>query len=458
MTEQPQRNAIFISHATPEDNAFVRWLGAKLTALGYEVWADILRLQGGADWSRELEGALRQRAAKVLLVCTPAGLDKQGVRNEIDIASRVAKQIGDHEFIIPLRIEPYDSPFLITHAQYIDFNGSWAQGFSELAERLNQFPALRREANRPTEDWLNAQRVGANRLLNKKELLTSNWLEIQEIPGTLYYCEPPTGFDLDRFQHRTMHEWPVVPYRAGVLTFATPTGDGKLSPHIPAKVLREILTEDFLSHGWEEFGIDWHVAQSMFADIANQAIDAALRAKKLANTTTSFGRTWWYGDIKTAPKSQVTFAWPQHKGRRQIIGVSAKRGVHWHYAISMRARTLPVRHVRVSASLIFSENGLDPIGDSKKAHRLRRSLAKSWRNARWRDMMLAFLWTIADQEDALQLPVANGRFIVLTLPPMSFICPVGVAHEGDDPLDEDDPDIDETDAEDNALLQDEAQS
>jgi hypothetical protein len=29
------RRALFISHATPEDNAFTLWLGAKLTALGY---------------------------------------------------------------------------------------------------------------------------------------------------------------------------------------------------------------------------------------------------------------------------------------------------------------------------------------------------------------------------------------------------------------------------------------
>ena len=43
------RDAIFISHANPEDNAFTVWLGARLTAAGYEVWADVLRLRGGQD-------------------------------------------------------------------------------------------------------------------------------------------------------------------------------------------------------------------------------------------------------------------------------------------------------------------------------------------------------------------------------------------------------------------------
>ena len=39
------RDAIFISHANPEDNDFTVWLGARLTAAGYEVWADVLCAQ-----------------------------------------------------------------------------------------------------------------------------------------------------------------------------------------------------------------------------------------------------------------------------------------------------------------------------------------------------------------------------------------------------------------------------
>jgi hypothetical protein len=98
------RAAIFISHANPQDNAFTLWLRAKLAALGYEVWADVLRLKGGDDWQRKLEQALRHRARKVLLVANAVAVDKQGVRNELQIANDVAKAIGDSEFIVPLRL------------------------------------------------------------------------------------------------------------------------------------------------------------------------------------------------------------------------------------------------------------------------------------------------------------------------------------------------------------------
>jgi hypothetical protein len=100
------REALFISHASPEDNAFTLWLGAKLTALGYEVFADVLRLRGGDDWERILESAIREKAAKFLLAATPHGVQKQGVRNEITIATQTAKKIGDNQFIVPLRLHP----------------------------------------------------------------------------------------------------------------------------------------------------------------------------------------------------------------------------------------------------------------------------------------------------------------------------------------------------------------
>lgn len=445
MENTSERNALFISHATPEDNAFVRWLGAKLAALGYEVWADVMRLHGGSDWSKELEDALRKRAAKVLVVCTPTGMDKQGVRNEIEIASNIAAKLGDKEFIIPLRLENYEAHFRIAHIQYVDFKRSWSQGFIELAELLEQFPALRKEPNRSTEAWLEGQRSGASKLINRKERLSSNWLQVTGLPGKVFYCEPPVGFQLEKFQHRSSHTWPVVPFRGGVLTFAEPSADGFLGQDLPAKTIADIETGSFIDHGWAEMGILGYEARRHFADLGNQAFEAFLHKKGLSCSEGGIKRRWWYGDIKTVPLTMIPFDWEHQNGRRQIIGKSDKRGIFWHYAISGQIRTSPVRHVRISSSLIFSDNGMDAMNDHRKAHRLRRSFAKTWRNARWRDMMLAFLSWISADKNELIIPVSSKQFIYLGLPPVSFLSPVTVLHDGDEPSDEDDPDFDESD-------------
>src|SRR6516165_7980453 len=114
------REALFISHARPEDNAFTLWLGAKLTALGYLVFADVLQLRGGDDWQRILEDAIRNKAAKLLLVASPHGVQKQGVRDEITVAVQTAKKIGDNQFIVPLQLAPFEAPLQIAYAQTID--------------------------------------------------------------------------------------------------------------------------------------------------------------------------------------------------------------------------------------------------------------------------------------------------------------------------------------------------
>src|SRR5262245_44748321 len=132
------REALFISHASPEDNVFTLWLGAKLTALGYEVFADVLRLRGGDDWERILEDAIRAKAAKVLLVATPHGVQKQGVRNAITIATQSATKIGANQFMVPLRLAPFEAPLQIAHAQYIDFSKGWAEGLGELLALLTE--------------------------------------------------------------------------------------------------------------------------------------------------------------------------------------------------------------------------------------------------------------------------------------------------------------------------------
>jgi hypothetical protein len=442
------REALFISHANPEDNAFARWLGAKLAAMGYEVWADVMRLRGGSDWARELEIALRTRAIKMLLVCTPTAMDKQGVRNEIEIGAQLSSTLKDREFIIPLRLQRYEAPFRIVQAQYVDFSQGWASGLAELADLLSNVHHIPRSKGRPMADWLAAQTVGATRLVRQSELLISNWLLIKGLPEFLYYCKPSPAISVEHFQERAKHRWPVVPLLEGVLTFATADADSLLSAEMPGEIAAQNSVNDFLENGWPDLGIDAHQSRLKFSDLSNQAFGSFLRSRGLTSYTGSGGHLAWWGNIRTVPLTQIRFGLSCRTGRRQIIGVSAKRNVHWHYGINVQTRTAPVRHARLSARLIFSENGLDAIGDPKRMHRLRRSFAKSWRNARWRDMMLAFLWWVANGNSEIRLPVAESEYMTFALPTATFNCPVSVVHAGELPLDEDDPDVelDEWDA------------
>src|SRR3546814_14109331 len=97
--------------------------------------------------------------------------------------------------------------------------------------------------------------------------------------------------------------------------------------------------------------------------------------------------------------------------------------------------------------LIFTEDGHKPFDDPARMHRLRRSFAKTWRNARWRDMLLAFLRWLADGRDSLAVPVSSEEGLVFGLPPISWQVQVSLPVEDEDPApDDDDPrDADEPD-------------
>lgn len=438
--ETTPRTALFISHATPEDNHFVRWLGAKLTVMGYEVWADVMRLRGGSDWSRELENALRKRAVKMLLVCTPSGLDKRGVRNEIEMGANLARQLGDDEFIVPLRLEPYEAPFRVAHAQYIDFKNSWARGLVELTELLEE-KGIPKGKPSQMQTWLEGHAEGSSKLVVRSEPLVSNWLEIEVQPDMVHYCEPPVGSSIERFQLRNCHTWPCVPHRGGVITFASPDASGLMGGDLPGKVVSSIRTKAFLEAGWAEYGIEAYQAQNMYTDIGSQAFDGYCSRRGMKGYMGSGKRLSWWADIKTAPLDKVKFDWGYRRGARQIIGHSEKRRVHWHYAININLRAFPLRHLRIAARLVFSENGMDAIEDVRRAHGLRRSLAKGWRNARWRDMLCAFLWWLSDNTSQLMLPVAEGAYISARIPPLQFSCPVSVPESDEEPADDDDPEI-----------------
>ena len=220
-TDTEPREAIFISHAAPEDNPFTIWLGAKLSALGYEVWADVLRLKGGDDWQRKLEHALRHRACKMLLVANPNAVQKQGVRNEIQIASDVARKLQDNAFIIHLGMGPFEAPFLIAHAQYIDFTRGWARGLSELLETLQETYHVPRNTRDGEAIWRDIQFLRAKTLTHQPERLISNWLLIDGLPNKIRYYEFK-GQISERRAQAAMKDapWPLKPFRRGFLSFA----------------------------------------------------------------------------------------------------------------------------------------------------------------------------------------------------------------------------------------------
>jgi hypothetical protein len=437
------RNALFISHASPEDNEFTLWLGAKLTALGYEVFADVLRLRAGEDWERVLEDAIREKAAKVLLVGTPHGVQKQGVRNEISIAWQTARRIGDNKFIVPLRLAPFDAQMQIAHAQQIDFSKSWAEGLGDLLTLLGELETPRAGGMVHAAQWQGVQLKDARQITATPERLVSNWLKLDSLPTLIRFYDFKGGISLGKAQKAIGESpIPVVAFNRGFLSFAPLHQlQDYFGPDLPLECIAERATDAFLDEGWPDLHLATHDARPKFTDIARQSLNAFFLARGLKSFEMASGQLTWWPTAARATLKRRSFNWSDDLfGSRQIVGRSNKRGFHWHYGVSCWARTAPVRHVRVVGRVIFTADGHSPLGDAKRLHRLRRSFCKNWRNDKWRDLLLTFWFWHAEGANFVDLPMGEGIAMRLALPPLIFEAPFGIdagADTGEAILDDD---------------------
>jgi hypothetical protein len=443
------RSDIFISHANPEDNEFAIWLGAKLEALGFRVWADVMRLKGGQDWARRLERALQHDAQKVLFVGTPAAVEKQGTRNEIEMAGDIARKIGDKQFVIPLRVTPHEPMFRIAHIQYIDFySNGWAAGLSELQDILLELAVRGRTASSPSALWCELQALKGKPLARKAETLISNSLKIIRLPERAYFYDFSGGIEVDKVPtYAAASPWPVVPHLHGFVSFACKE---HLSEHFgarfPFSLVADIPTSLLIEDGWTNRGVRLGVtaARNYVTRMLNDSVEKALAARGLQRFLMGDGRTSWWFPISLG-MAKVPFAFDGIAGNRQLVGHSVARQVYWHYGLSFPIRWRPEPHISANAAVVFTADGVTPLPDAARTHRLRRSFTKSWRNARWRDLMLAFLMRVSEDGRSLTIPVSPTSAMAVGLPPVLFDSDLSINElpdEASDDSDTDDADLD----------------
>jgi hypothetical protein len=174
------RNKIFISHATPADDDFTKWLALKLIGLGYDVWCDILFLDKGVDFWKDIEHEIRENTCRFLVVLSNISNQSMGVLNEIAVAGKVKKELDDNGFIIPLMIDgnfSYDKINIeLNRLNAIGFTQSWIKGLRELLTSFddNKIPKTSEDLALSNELY-NKIFLHDRIVITKNEPYDSNW-------------------------------------------------------------------------------------------------------------------------------------------------------------------------------------------------------------------------------------------------------------------------------------------
>ncbi len=411
---------IFISHANPEDNNFATWLTGKLAIAGFSVWSDVTKLIGGELIWDDIEDAIRNHTATVIVALSRISQTKNGVLDEVDLAVRIERAQGLANFVIPIRVD--DLPFSEVRANLarkniIDFNRSWAEGLSSLLRVLarNQVPRQSDSGAATLSHCLDGGIRVRAKVIQKPETLISNWLLISKLPEKIALFDVGAPAD----QISTIASGILVPtFRYFRLIGAF--GDSiAAAPHSenPLTLLYSIPMADFLAGAPKDLpGLKRSEASRIVSSLVRQSWNKRMSERGLVSFELASGALAWFLPHDGLENDKVTFVDQEGKRRRkQLVGWSERRRVFWHAAFEARVVMSEPARIVLRPHVIFTEDGSNPVFSTVRMHALRRSFCRSWWNDRWRDLLLGFVSIFANDSE-IDLQVGQSLSIRLTEP------------------------------------------
>jgi hypothetical protein len=425
----PERDTIFILKSSPIDDEFALWLAPKLEAEGYRVFADILTLEPGDRWRREINQALEDRAAKVLLISRNATLVDPLVQDDIDIAIDVAQRRGDKRFILPLRLEAGRKVKGIGDTVSVDFVRGWGEGLMSLLDALRR-QKVPRHANavRINPNWELFRRRGAVPLIDQPERLTSNWLRVAEAPDTIHYYEPSGASDPDQLKRAlARYPYPTAIQGRGFLSFAGQAEIDEAFEEIGRfRVKRSVPLLKFLDEGLPKLGIERQVASNLLMVMIKEAWFEFCKLRGLIEYSYS-NSVGFHASPALAPVG-TRIPWGKQGDRRSSMLRNIAKGHIWQFGVTALPATWPFWHLKLKSRVLFAADNGTPEGlaidDPKKMHKLRRSICKGWRNKQWHGRMLAFLEMLSGDSAFIRLRLSAEHNLVIDAAPVLFSSPV----------------------------------
>lgn len=423
------RETIFISHATPEDNEFTIWLASRLETLGYKVWIDKKELLGGETFWETIENEVKLKAAKFLLVyskniCYPATSDvKAGIQKEIDFARQVTKDELLEDFLIILHMDDsgYDLFPGAKDLNQIPFNENWADGLTTLHKKLikDNVPKTNAYASGEAATWYLNNYIVKHPVIPKKELYYTNWWGVKSLPVAFFILRYQNEKQATIVASSNTHCLHVRDSNC-ITTFDSTLkadiedsfGKTEILPTDTFEIKLSDLLQGFEKHTFPSF----RDAENHFKKLFKRGLHNLFRSKQMkwydmANKTNAYYHTY-----SSLPSSKVAFHYPYSANRRpkkkNLFGKHLEVG-KWHFGVSARSVVTSFLGFYIKSHLIFTKKGFEAIDDKDLQHSHRRRKGKRMFNEEWRDLLLAFMKSIQDDQGNIIIKTNTETDIVM---------------------------------------------
>jgi hypothetical protein len=432
------RDTLFISHATPQDNDFAIWLASRLEMLGYKTWIDKNGLLGGEKFWQTIQNVIKDDAIKILFVYSANIRDandnlKDGIDKELSYAESIASQEKINDFIIPLHIDNSQFNAFIgsNRLNHIPFNESWAEGLKQLLKKLEKdnIPKVTDINESSFSEWYEKEYISDCSIINKTELYYTSWWQIAEIPQQFYM------YLFDNLEQakviRNLNKNIPISLLSNVLSsfdnnlnFCVER-DNEQFDVLPQNTYSFTLSK--ILNGFESNifpqsrDVENHFKRFLHCVISNLFRQKGRQKAKLS------GRKFAYFRPKYNEKESVSFFYPfssqKKPKRKQIFGRFGKIGF-WHYAVSPKTILFPFVGFSLKSHIVFTTNGVQLITDEKKVHAYRRKKGKRFFNKEWRDLYIAFLQGLKDDDGEIKV-TSNDEYVKMKEYPENFWSEVG---------------------------------
>lgn len=429
------RDTIFISHSTPQDNTFSIWIASRLEMLGYKVWVDKDGLLGGERFWTTIQKAIDQ-SVKILFVYSKnivdsEGVLKQGIEKEIEYGYSIAAAHKLKDFIIPLHIDESQYHLVIgmPNINHIQFSGNWAEGLKQLLRKLEKdgVPKMNDNIKSSFSEWYVNEYSSKTTIESKKRLYYSTWWGFKRLPDKFYIFRFETA-EQAKFVCNINPNIPlnlnsnlIVSFEPNLI-LSKSDEDGSNDIEINPKDTFVCTIDDLYSS--ED--------QKTLFPSNNDKVNAFKRLmmsvwKKLFFTkgfykyTLSGKRFAFY--IPNKFKTSIQFYYPySNKTRKKKKTLHGTYKSHfWHFALSGNFLVEPFICYQVKSHIIFTSDGRNPLLDERKMHSFRRDKGKNFFNEEWRDLFLAVIQSMKDEEGIITINVDyNNNYIEFKEWPETF--------------------------------------
>jgi len=412
-TTTQQRDVIFISHATPQDNEFAIWLAARLQADGYDVWIDKNALLGGEKFWQEIDQVIRHKSIKFLMVYSEnicvqqqRGMLKDGIEKEKSMAESIAKSNKLRDFIILLNIDGSESNLFIgaDTLNQIPFYDNWAAGYAQMLKKFNK------EGLAPTGNsvgifskWYEDAYLIKNSIKELPEIYYDSCWPIPSLPQTFYIYVFANQEDATAIQQQS--KYPASRISNIVTTFydapafeITIEGDTRNVSFVTkyginiSDVLQKTPREGFPNTR----DVDNHL-KSLLQRVFHLIMKArGLRWHDMSNKKMAY---FFTKQISPVVKFQYIRRDKKIYKRKSIYGKYLDS--FWHYAISAKPVLTPQLAFSLKSHIIFTTDGFNPWDDKDKMHSARRKKGRLLFNEEWRDLLFAFLHALRQSRKSL---------------------------------------------------------